>query len=83
MWNGTLTMTNMGAGRVALRVFGSSLPIPVAQVVECPPPPFGEWEVTGSNPGRDIPKSLKMVLVAPRLAQIYAVYLELVDQVSG
>ena len=28
----------------------------------------GEREVTGSIPGRDIPKSLKMVLAAPRLA---------------
>ena len=29
---------------------------------------FGEQEVTGSIPGRDIPKSLKMVVSAPRLA---------------
>ena len=29
---------------------------------------FGAREVTGSIPGRDIPKSLKMVLAAPRLA---------------
>ena len=29
---------------------------------------FGEFEITGSIPGRDIPKSLTMVLAAPRLA---------------
>ena len=35
---------------------------PIAQLVECP------LRGTGSIPGRDIPKSLKMVLAAPRLA---------------
>ena len=60
----------MGYGRIVL-VLGprgvtiSSLPTPVAQVVEFR---FGEREVTGSIPGRDIPKWLKMVPVAPRLA---------------
>ena len=40
-------------------------PAPVTQFAECP---VREWEVTGSIPGRDIPKSFKMVLAAPRLA---------------
>ena len=37
MWNGTrtLTLTNMGVGRLALQILGSSLPAPVAQVVDC------------------------------------------------
>ena len=39
--------------------------------------------VTGSIPGRDIPKSLKMVLAAPRLAQTYGEELGLVEAVSG
>ena len=63
MWNGTLTLTNMGVGRIALQVLGSSLPTPAAQVVEWP---FGEWEVTGSIPRHT--KAIKMVLVAPCLA---------------
>ena len=40
------------------------LPAPAAQVVECPLRRTGGH---GFDPGRDIPKSLKMVLVAPRL----------------
>ena len=42
----------------------SRAPTPIAQLVECP---LRGREVTGSIPGRDIPKSLKMVLTAPRL----------------
>ena len=41
------------------------IPAPVAQVVECR---FREREITCLILGRDIPKSLKIVLVAPRLA---------------
>ena len=41
------------------------LPASVAQKVECT---YRDQEVQGSIPGRDIPKSLKMVLVAPCLA---------------
>ena len=47
----------------ALQVLGSFLPTQVAQVSAS-----GKWEVTGSIRGRDIPKSLKLILVAPRLA---------------
>ena len=44
----------------------------------------GEREFTGSIPGRDIPKSLQMVLTAPRLAlKTNGVELGLVDPVSG
>ena len=44
----------------------------------------GEREFIGSIPGRDIPKSLQMVLAAPRLAlKTYGVELGLVDPVSG
>ena len=35
MRNGTLTLTNMGVGGVALQVLGYSVPIPVAEAVEC------------------------------------------------
>ena len=49
-----------------------TIPAPVAQYAECP------RRGTGGH-GRDIPKSLKMVLAAPRLA----VELGLVDPVSG
>ena len=38
---------------------------PAAQSVECP---LRGRDVAGSIPGRDIPKSLKMVLAAPRFA---------------
>ena len=41
------------------------LPAPVAQVVECPLRGTGGH---GFDPGRDIPNSLKIVLVAHRLA---------------
>ena len=45
------------------------LPVPVAQVVEHP---LWEREVVGSNPGRPIPKPIKMVAVATLLgAQHY------------
>ena len=40
-------------------------PASVAQYVVCP---LRDREVPGSIPGRDIPKMLTMVLVAPRLA---------------
>ena len=40
-------------------------PAPVAQLEERP---LREQGVAGSSPGRDIPKSLKMVLAAPCLA---------------
>ena len=51
--------------KVNLPPFTHLLPAPVVQLEECP---LREREVAGSNPGRDIPKSLKMVLAAPRLA---------------
>ena len=41
------------------------VPAPVSQSVECP---LLEWEITGSIPGCNIPKSLKMVLAALHLA---------------
>ena len=50
-------------------------PAPVAQWVECP-----LREVTGSIPGHDISKSLKMIPAAP---QTYGVKLGLADPVSG
>ena len=44
----------------------------------------GEGEVTGSLPGCDIPKSLKMVLAAPCLAlKTYGVEAGLVNPVAG
>ena len=48
-----------------LHVHTRGVPALVAQSVECP---LQKPDVTGSIPGRDIPKSLKMVLAAPRLA---------------
>ena len=48
-----------------LHVHTRDVPALVAQSVECP---LRKPDVTGSIPGRDIPKSLKMVLAAPRLA---------------
>ena len=44
-----------------------NIPAPVAQMVECL---LQGREVTGSIPGRDIPKSLKMVLATPRLDRV-------------
>ena len=47
----------------------SDRPAPIAQLVaQLVVGSSGEREVTSSIPGRDIPKSLKMVLAAPRLA---------------
>ena len=66
--NGPGHMTKMAAMPIYgknLKKSSLELPAPIAQLVECP---LREREVTGSIPGRDIPKSLKMVLAAPRLA---------------
>ena len=63
-------MSNL-VGRPRRQVFSrrSSKPVPIAQMVERP---LREREVVGSNPGRAIPKALKMVPVATLLgAQHY------------
>ena len=40
----------------------------LALVAQLEERPLREWEVADSSPGRDIPKSLKMVSAAPHLA---------------
>ena len=66
MWNGTLTLTNIGVGRVALQVLCLFLTDPGSSIGRVS---SSGRKVTGSVPGRDIPKLLKMVLVALRLAR--------------
>ena len=87
MWNGTLTQTNMGVGRVALQVLGprgvtiSSLPAPVAQVVECPLRGMGGH---GFDPGPRHTKVFKNDTSCSLLCtQTYALELGLVEPVSG
>ena len=63
--SGTSKHTCMHMHVQYLHVHTRGVPARVAQSVECP---LRKPNVTGSIPGRDIPKSLKMVLAAPRLA---------------
>ena len=63
--SGTSKHTCMHMHVQYLHVHTRSAPALVAQSVECP---LRKPDVTGSIPGHDIPKSLKMVLAALRLA---------------
>ena len=63
--SGTYKHTYMHMHVQYLHVHTRCVPALVAQSIECP---LRKSDVTGSIPCRDISKSLKMVLAAPRLA---------------
>ena len=63
--SGTSKHTCMHMHVQYLHVHTGGVPVLVAQSVECS---LRKPDVTGLISGRDIPKSLKMVLAAPRLA---------------